>query len=39
MPLMIAVGLARVLVGKGTSAELRERMKFAGAIWRWRISD
>jgi N-acetylglucosaminyl-diphospho-decaprenol L-rhamnosyltransferase len=39
MPLMIAVGLTRVLVGRGTSAELRERLKFAEAIWRWRMSD
>jgi N-acetylglucosaminyl-diphospho-decaprenol L-rhamnosyltransferase len=36
MPLMIAVGFVRMLVRRGTWAELRERMKFAQAIWRWR---
>jgi GT2 family glycosyltransferase len=39
MPLMVLVGLAKALLGRGDRDELRQRLRFANAIWRWREWD
>lgn len=39
MPLLIAVGLAKAMLRKGQPNELRDRLRFATAVWRWRVSD
>jgi GT2 family glycosyltransferase len=39
MPLMIAVGVVKAVLRRGRPNELRDRLRFATAIWRWRVSD
>jgi GT2 family glycosyltransferase len=39
MPLVITVGVIKTVLGRGRPDELRERLRFAVAVWRWRVSD
>jgi hypothetical protein len=39
MPIMIAVGVVKAALHKGRPNELRDRLRFATAVWRWRVSD
>lgn len=39
MPIMIAVGVVKGLLRSGRPNELRNRLRFAKAVWRWRVSD
>jgi N-acetylglucosaminyl-diphospho-decaprenol L-rhamnosyltransferase len=39
MPLLIVVGLMKSLLGRDGGDELRWRLKYARAIWRWRVGD
>lgn len=39
MPIMIAVGVVKTALRSGHPNELRDRLRFAKAIWSWRISD
>jgi GT2 family glycosyltransferase len=39
MPLMVLVGFAKALLGRGDRDELRQRLRFANAIWRWREGE
>jgi GT2 family glycosyltransferase len=39
MPLMIAVGVVKAVLRRGRPNELRDRLRFATAVWRWRVSD
>lgn len=36
MPMMVLIGVAKTFLGRGDREELRQRLRFANAIWRWR---
>jgi N-acetylglucosaminyl-diphospho-decaprenol L-rhamnosyltransferase len=39
MPLMVGVGIVRLLLGRGSEDDVRERLRFARAVWRWELTD
>jgi GT2 family glycosyltransferase len=39
MPMLITVGFMKTIVNRTGLNELRHRVRFANAIWRWRISE
>jgi N-acetylglucosaminyl-diphospho-decaprenol L-rhamnosyltransferase len=39
MPIMVSVGVVKAVLRREGANELRDRLRFAKAIWRWRVSD
>jgi GT2 family glycosyltransferase len=39
MPLLLTVGVIKTVLRRGSPDELRNRLRFAVAVWRWRVSD
>jgi GT2 family glycosyltransferase len=39
MPIMVAVGVVKAVLHRGRPNEVRDRLKLATAVWRWRVSD
>jgi hypothetical protein len=36
---MVSVGVVKAVLRREGANELRDRLRFAKAIWRWRVSD